>query len=202
MEPNKINDCTTSTEEIILEEYSKLYKELEPHHSLRPNRRFSFSIPDDEPATNESLITPTPPSSPFLAQSISPIMIQIPDSLSLLDEQWDLPDTGTPVSPTTPQNELSGIILISSPEDRTSYKIPSRQSQDARRIWKEAKIHSISFPYDIEKRLLNWASKYAYLEVKNNIVISITWKTKSECKCSSSWRTFLRWMMCASVATV
>jgi hypothetical protein len=95
-----------------------------------------------------------------------------------------------------PKNEL----MISSKDDNTLYSQPPRKSPDARKIWKSAKIPTLAYKYDIEFLLLNWAYKYAYLEINNKKIDKIIWKLKNKSKCQSTWQCFLQWILCASVS--
>jgi hypothetical protein len=74
--------------------------------------------------------------------------------------------------------------------------IPSIKSIDARKIWIEAGIPEVATISDIEYYLIEWAYNLNYLEIKDNIIVSITWKISNN-SCNSTWHTFLRWMICA-----
>ena len=90
-------------------------------------------------------------------------------------------------------------LLISSPLDTTLYKAP--KSGDAVMIWKYAKIPAQACIREIESGLIDWAFTYATLEVIEGHISKVIWTTQSECKCSSSWSAFIRWILCASVST-
>lgn len=90
------------------------------------------------------------------------------------------------------------VLLISSISDKNLYIIPSINSNDARTIWKQAKIPTSSYIRHIEIKLLDWAFINASLEINNKSILSIVWKTSSNCICKSKWSAFLCWIICAS----
>ncbi len=113
--------------------------------------------------------------------------------------------------PSSPIIEDSGIIysdntnedenkyLISSKTDYSFYNIPKRITSDAYKIWKDANIPETDTIYHIELKLLEWARINATLEIMDNKIISITWKSVSGCGFQSSWSAFIKWIICASV---
>ena len=96
-----------------------------------------------------------------------------------------------------PKNEL----IISSYSDTTLYKCPTKKSLDARHIWKSAKIPKNAISYDIESRLLDLSFTYASLEIFDRKILFIKWNTLSNSKCQSTWRGFIRWILCATVSS-
>jgi hypothetical protein len=91
-------------------------------------------------------------------------------------------------------------LLISPINDKTLYKCPPEKSIDARKIWINAKIPNCTDIYTIEVLLLDWAFNNAYLGIYNNTIHKIIWMSKSNCRYEFTWKSFLRWMTCASLA--
>jgi len=158
-------------------------------------RRFSFSIPEDI----EISIPVAPPPSPTITPFNRPAIF-IPDDDfyfelchedSISPTQRPLPDIQTALD--FPKQEL----FISQITDINNYKRPPKKSHDARKIWKAAYIPKLATIRQIEVALLDWAYTYAYLEIKDKKIVSITWKSDSQCTCRAKWASFLRWMICA-----
>jgi hypothetical protein len=170
---------------LITENYYSAERELsydifdELNYRLNTNR-FSFSIPEDSP--------PTPPSTPRLT-------IHIPE------EKDDLELESNPPTPKQPILDFSKEELLTSSTSNQIYKRPSKKSGDARKVWKYAKIPSIATIREIEMKLLDWAFTYASLEIIDKKIRLITWRSHSNCLCSSSWTAFLRWILCASTSS-
>lgn len=89
------------------------------------------------------------------------------------------------------------FLLISSFSDKKMYSIPPKSSQVARKIWEDAHIASVECIYIIEMKLLDWAFINARLEIIDTSIKSITWSS-SNTSCTTSWKTFLKWMICAT----
>ncbi len=79
------------------------------------------------------------------------------------------------------------------------YKIPKNVLSDAHKIWKIATIPEVDTIYNIEHQLFEWASNNAFLEIRDNKIISIKWKSLSGYYFKSSWSAFIKWIICASV---
>jgi hypothetical protein len=90
-------------------------------------------------------------------------------------------------------------LLISSYTDMTLYKIPKSITSDAHKIWKAATIPEIDTMYNIERQLFEWACNNASLEIRDNKIISIKWKSLGGYGFQSSWTAFVKWIICASV---
>ncbi len=90
-------------------------------------------------------------------------------------------------------------LLISSYTDMSLYKIPKNITSDAHKIWKAATIPEIDTIYNIERQLFEWASNNASLDIRDNKIISIKWKSLSGYEFKSSWPAFIKWILCASV---
>jgi hypothetical protein len=122
-----------------------------------------------------SLSVPASPklSSKNMFESQTPrLTIDIPN-----EEKETYEDESPSFSP-SPTNYVIGsydLTFCSSIDDITIYVIPSKDAYDARRIWKRARISHSSNVRDID----------------------ISWITHSNCICSSTWSTFLKWMLCA-----
>jgi len=102
-------------------------------------------------------------------------------------------------SPIHVVDTIKAGLLISSPLDTTLYKVP--KSGDVVNIWKYAKIPAQACIRDIESGLIDWAFTYATLEVTEGRISKVIWTTQNDCKCSSSWSAFIRWILCASIST-
>lgn len=185
-------------------QYQDVFEELD---SIRDNetRRLSFSIPDDSKKLQSASVQPSaPPSSPEVPSLTSGLSILLPeendDVFFSLDNFNDIIESNPP-SPNPIQDSINfpkESLLVFSNTDKTVYKMPSRKAYDARKIWRYAKISSISQIREIEIKLLDWAFTYANLKIINNKIESIIWKTHSGCFCSSKWVTFIKWILCAS----
>jgi hypothetical protein len=105
-----------------------------------------------------------------------------------------------PVNKDKSVNFSRAQLLISPTNDKTLYKCPSEKSIDARKIWINAKIPNCTDIRTIEVLLLDWAFNNAYLEIYNNTIHKIIWTSNSNCKYEFTWKSFLRWMTCASLA--
>lgn len=197
----------------IQTEYDDVFDELDEIRHQSNMRRLSFSIPynDDELLSNidNSIEYPVaPPSSPEIySNPLHNLSIEIPDSDDIFtnngitypqssDDDADIHIDDIQNFINFPKSEL----MISSLEDRTLYKRPSRKSIDARKIWKSAKIPPKAYIYDIESLLLDWAFTHAYLEIYDKKIKKIIWKSKSNCRCESTWKTFLQWIICGSLS--
>jgi hypothetical protein len=139
---------------------------------------------------------PTPPTSP--TSPLSHTYIEFPTRLTLL-----IPENTYTISiPDTIQNNLQlskEYLLISSKLNTKLYKQPPEKSYDARKIWICAQIPSNATIRQIEIKLLDWAFIDAFLIIENNIIKSIKWNTYNG-YCTSTWNTFLKWIICASVS--
>lgn len=177
-------------------------------------RRFSLSLPDEfddvhmDTIEQNIEIPSAPPSSP--QQEPIPtqrLTIQIPDDdfyLDLNDNSYNSSDD----EKDEPIKDIQGSLgfskedlLISSIRDIMLYKCPPRKSFDARKIWKLAKIPRRAYIREIETLLLDWAFTYAVLEISGKKIVKISWTSKSNCHCQSTWPAFIRWIVCASVST-
>jgi hypothetical protein len=179
-----------------------IFDELEAISKPASDRRFSFSIPE-----NLDNIPPAPPPSPRIdstAEHPSPrLTLHIPEEK---DDDFDLesfelesnPPTPTNIQPTLDFSKES--LLVSSPTNHQIYKRPPRKAHDARKVWRYAKIPSAATIREIECKLLDWAYTYASLEITNKKIVRITWRTHSNCVCTCKWETFLKWIVCASLA--
>ncbi len=148
-------------------------------------RRWSLSVP------------PSPRLSPKqLFECDTPrLTIDIPG------EEKDAFEENSPsVSPSPPSHVFSPreVKLISSTDDTIRYMIPSKNANDARRIWKRARIPYYSNATEIETRLISWAFKHAQIKVVDDTIRTISWLTHSNCICTSTWSAFIKWMLCAS----
>jgi hypothetical protein len=137
----------------------------------------------DELENNQKLLYPTPPNS------------LNSDSIFNIDDF-----TNCPISQMLNPYNLNfprEFLLISSFSDKKKYSIPPKSSQAARKIWEDARIPSVECIYIIEMKLLDWAFKNARLEIIDTTIKSITWKSCST-SCTASWKTFLKWIICAT----
>jgi hypothetical protein len=186
--------------------YKDVFEELD---SLRNNdaRRLSFSIPEDAKKLQSALVSPSaPPPTPEISPFTPRLTLQIPeendDCIFSLDGFVDEIESNPP-SPKQFKNSIEFPIefLLTFPDtDKTLYKIPPRKAQDARKIWRYAKISKTAQIRQIELKLLDWAFTYANLKIFDNKIQAIIWKTHSGCLCSSKWSTFVKWIICASLA--
>lgn len=187
--------------------YIDVFDELD-QIKRQSNIRRSFSLPDSYnddvllSSIDDTIEYPDPPP-PSPELELYPITIEIPDdNLNNItysqnsDDEIDLHINDIQNFINFPKTEL----IISSPYDNKLYKQPSKKSFDARYIWKSAKIPSVSYIYNIECLLLNWAYTYADLEIIDTKINKIKWKSKSNCECESTWRGFLKWIICASLS--
>jgi hypothetical protein len=192
--------------------YTDVFEELEEIRTQNKLRRFSFSIPESDhnpieielANINNFNVSPTPPSSPQIIYDKSSITLQIPEDDNFYLEAFPIDssesDDDKPISDIQTTLHFSKEdLLISSHNDRTVYKKPSRKSADARKIWKQAKIRRSAVTSDIESLLLDWAFTHAFLEIEGKKIKSIIWKSKSNCRCQSTWAAFLKWILCASL---
>jgi hypothetical protein len=169
-------------------------------------RRFSLSLPkefDDVhmDTIEESIqIPPAPPPSPRPT-----IQISDEDYIDLNIHSYHSSDEEQEPQQIKDIQSSLGFskedLLISSLLDKTIYKCPPRKSFDARKIWKLAKIPQRTYIRNIEILLLDWAFTYAVLEISGKKIVKITWTSKSNCRCESTWAAFVRWIVCASVST-
>jgi hypothetical protein len=186
--------------------YKDVFEELD---SLRNNesRRLSFSIPGDAKKLQSALVSPSaPPPTPEITAFTPRLSLQIPeendDCIFSLDGFVDEIESNPP-SPKPFKNSIDFPIefLLTFPDtDKTLYKIPPRKAQDARKIWRYAKISKVAQIRQIELKLLDWAFTYANLKIIDNKIQAIIWRTHSGCLCSSKWTTFVKWIICASLA--
>lgn len=89
-------------------------------------------------------------------------------------------------------------LYVTSNLDKTVYFMPPKTSGDTRKIWRYAKIPAWAFARDIEIQLIDWAYTYAELVIEDRRIKKITWTTKSNSKCSSTWPAFVRWIICST----
>lgn len=92
-------------------------------------------------------------------------------------------------------------LYVTSNLDKTVYFMPPKTSGDTRKIWRYAKIPAWAFARDIEIQLIDWAYTYADLVIEDRQIKKITWTTKSNSKCSSTWTAFIRWIICSTLST-
>jgi hypothetical protein len=180
-----------------------IFEELEQYSNTEP-RRLSFSVPDSNKQGFTNPI-PTPLSSPENKEFTPRITITIPeetdDIIFSLDGFSDVIESNPP----SPQHIQTSIdfpkeeLLIFLNTDTKIYKIPSKKSKDARKIWRYAKINNVAQINEIESKLLDWAFTYANLKITNKKIEAILWKTHSGCLCSSKWSTFVKWIICATL---
>ena len=210
MESNKfnLNDYIEDNHFTIDSEYhyQDVFDELE---ALKNNdvRRLSFSIPEDSKKLQSALVSPTaPPPTPEIFPFSPRLTLQIPedndDCIFSLDGFVDEIESNPP-SPNKFKNSIDfpiEFLLVFPDTDKTLYKIPPKKAQDARKIWRYAKISKVAYVREIELKLLDWAFTYANLKITENKIQAIIWRTKSGCLCSSKWATFVKWMICASLA--
>jgi hypothetical protein len=183
-----------------------IFDELE-EDLAKSKRRFSLSLPkefDDDVSLDsieESIqVPPAPPPSPTQRPTI-----EISDEDSYLNlHSYNSSDD----EKEEPIKDIQGSLgfskedlLISSTRDIMLYKCPPRKSFDARKIWKLAKIPRRAYIREIETLLLDWAFTYAVLEISGKKIVKISWTSKSNCHCQSTWPAFIRWIICASVST-
>lgn len=197
-----------------------VFDELEYIRVLNDARRFSFSIPGDCVELNENYFKKpssppppppspsSPPSSPALNPLSTPkVTIEIPDEDAFyLDRMECIPEIDSETEKTPSplrdiQNEINfpkEKLLISNPCDRALYKRPPKKSFDARKIWRQAHIPRHACIRDIEYLLLDWAYTYARLQIENQKITLVIWRSHSNCLCQASWTSFLRWIICSS----
>jgi hypothetical protein len=77
------------------------------------------------------------------------------------------------------------------------YPIPPRKSRDARNIWKQARIPSLAPYHEIESNLAIWAHSHAEIIQKDGNT-TINWKSNSGTHFTSPWKTFVKWIICAT----
>jgi hypothetical protein len=174
-----------------------IFEELQNMRNATNFRRFSFSVPTAE-STAETLANPK--SELDIVESEQSVSIQFPDDTYFY--YYD-DDSSLPPAPSNIQDSLTfpkELLFTTSELDNTIFKIPPYNSYDARKIWECARIPSIATIRLIETLLLDWAYTYASLEIVNNSIKRITWKSTSGCVCHSKWPTFVHWMICASVS--
>ena len=80
------------------------------------------------------------------------------------------------------------------------YTRPPKTSQDARTIWKQARLPKAAALITIETALLDWAVMYAILEIQDKKIGSIIWRPESGTVCRGKWEAFLRWILCAAMS--
>lgn len=163
--------------------FNDVFDELDRHRTISDSRRFSFSIPNDIP--------PAPPPSPHIEPQLT---IRIPEEKDM--ELESNPPTPTNIQPTLDFSKES--LLISSIYDKKIYRCPPKKSIEARKVWRYAKIPSTATIHEIEYKLLDWAFNYASLEIVDTKIKYITWRSDSNCSCTSNWTTFLKWIICAT----
>lgn len=145
---------------------------------------------------SEDIVPPPPPPTPDQTPRLRLI---IPEE-KYDDVELDMVESNLP-TPINIQQTLDfskELLMISSIYDNTICKIPSKKSQDARKIWEYAKIPSVATVREIEYKLLDWAYTYASLEIVDNKIIRITWHSHSNCTCISTWSAFLKWIICST----
>lgn len=111
-----------------------------------------------------------------------------------------------PVSPIKFNNILINInnihyeIQLISQENNIEIKKPTNSSTDAFKIWSMANIPDSTTIRQIEIYLIEWALKYATLEIdiENKLIKSIKWTTSQNYSCSSTWKAFLSWIVCST----
>jgi hypothetical protein len=195
--------------------YPDVFDELDNIDKTFP-RRFSLSLPTEfDDIQLDSVekfieIPSAPPPSPELEYiSTERLTIQVPDDdfyIDLNNNAYHSSDDdykyGIHIKDIQGSLNFSKEeLLISSTSDITNYKCPPRISSDARKIWKSANIPRISNAREIEILLLNWAFTYASLEIRDRKIISINWQSKSNCRCQSTWKAFIKWILCACLST-
>lgn len=178
----------------------------------RYGRRFSLSLPEDfndiQSDEQTFYIPPAPPTSPQLESQ--QLAIKVPDDDFYIDLSEFCYHSSEDDSDNDSEEEIKDIqnslafskddLLISSLSDKTPYKCPPRTSFDARKIWKTAKIPQVAYIRDIESLLIDWAFTYAVLEISGKNIVRISWKSKSNCRCHSTWHAFLQWILCATIS--
>jgi hypothetical protein len=181
-----------------------VFEELGTDKFTSKCRRFSYSIDDiievnDSEIDNEleflySGIT-APPSTPTAQAVAVPLdIIQLPqiktnDGCITYDPDYQILNIDSQKSQ----------LLISSYTDMTLYKIPKNVLSDSHKIWNAATIPEVDTIYNIERQLFDWASMNASLEIRDNKIVSIKWKSDSGYVFKSSWPAFIKWIICASV---
>jgi hypothetical protein len=187
-----------------------LFEQLEADQFASKCRRFSYSIDDrvevkdntidDELELLYSGIT-APPSSPAdstVGATVVPLdTFQIPHLQN--DNDGGIYYDADNEFLKEEQEPRNVPLLISSYNDMKLYKIPKNISSDAHKIWNAATIPEIDTIYNIERQLFEWASNNASLEIHDNKIVSIKWKSASGYSFKSSWVAFLKWIICASV---
>jgi hypothetical protein len=123
-------------------------------------RRWSFSIPN-------TIVAP-PPSPPLSPCDTPRVKIIIPEEkptqcLSIIEQSFNM------------SSHFNGILLISSTYDNTSYSIPTKQTKDARKLWRSAKIPYSASAREIETKLIEWAFKYAQVKIVDDKIKEISW---------------------------
>jgi hypothetical protein len=216
-QPAKFNLIKYISEDETKEPTNDVFDELEYIRIISDPRRFSFSIPGecielDENYFRKPTSPPQPPCSPPSSPTLQPlstpkVTIEIPEEDDFyLDRTECFPgnDSDTEKTP-TPLKDIQDEInypkerlLTSNPSDKALYKRPPKKSFDARKIWKQAHIPRHACIRDIEYLLLDWAYTYARLQIENQKITLIIWRSHSNCICQATWTSFLRWIICSS----
>lgn len=185
-----------SIEKFINEEtdftgYDTMYEDLAMDISkeLVMDRRFSLSIPEDVSTPNSPPLPPMPPS-----PKLKPLDTDMKSSNQRF--YFDEPESDDDLEPID-LGFSKMCLLITKQSDRTQLKIPPRGSYDARKIWLKAGIPTITTLIYAEMKLLDWALKYARLEIADKTIKSIAWISSSGSICRSTWKAFLLWIRCA-----
>ena len=192
MDSFNLNNYLTSSEDV--------FEQLGMDNFISKSRRFSYSI-DDSSEIDEELdflysgITATP-STPISQAVVVPLdTFKIPHLQNDNDDgiYYDADDEFVK------DDSQKAPPLISSYTDMTLYKIPKNILSDAHKIWKAATIPEIDTIYNIERQLFEWATNNASLDIRNNKIIGIKWKSANGCGFQSTWPAFIKWFICASV---
>ncbi len=187
-----------------------LFEQLEADQFASKCRRFSYSIDDSIQVKDEHIDSEleflysdisAPPSSPAdstVGATVVPLdTFQVPYLQNDNDGgiYYDADDELLKEE----QEPRNVPLLISSYTDMTLYKIPKNITSDAYKIWKAATIPEIDTIYNIERQLFEWASNNTSLEIRDNKIVSIKWKSLRGYGFQSSWAAFIKWILCASV---
>jgi hypothetical protein len=143
-------------------------------------RRFSFSVPEEANniLTNDITTNNNLDNKDLIETNISMNELENLDLIKIMR-----------IIPLTPNN------------NKIKYKIPTEKANDVREIWMQAKIAEEETAYNIEIKLICWAFDFAIANVDKRKITKITWITSSGCKCDSTWKAFLNWIICASTST-